>query len=193
MFLQNFRETGRADANAACPYRAGHDKGRLWGVSGLEVVIDGDWRVQTRGGGCVQEEQAAGVLQIEYHEILFGAQDADTRDAALRVIGDCDGAAFVQIVGQGDLSGVRVDAPRRFDLVPLVIPTVSKLTRTQVVPARFAVPRGGLVALVSPARPAGRAGQVKERPIRRERAVGVQRPDNLGAAPRKYAPSVPLP
>lgn len=31
MFLQNFRETGRADANAACPYRAGHDKGRLWG------------------------------------------------------------------------------------------------------------------------------------------------------------------
>ena len=42
MFLQNFRETGQADANAACPYRAGHDKGRLWGVSGLEVVIDGN-------------------------------------------------------------------------------------------------------------------------------------------------------
>lgn len=81
------------------------------GVSGLEVVIDGDWRVQARGGGCVQEEQAAGVLQVEYNEIRFGTQDTDARNAALRVIGDCDGAAFVQIVGQGDLSGVRVDAP----------------------------------------------------------------------------------
>ena len=49
--------------------------------------------------------------RLSINEIRFGAQDADARDAALRVIGDCDGAAFVQIVGQGDLSGVRVDAP----------------------------------------------------------------------------------
>ena len=86
-------------------------RGSLRCASGWEVVIDGDRRVQARGGGCVQEEQAAGVLQVEYNEIRFGTQDADARDAAIRVIGDCDGAAFVQIVGQGDLSGVRVDAP----------------------------------------------------------------------------------
>ena len=79
--------------------------------SDRQVIVDGDRRVQARGGGCVQEEQAAGVLQIEPDGIRFGAQDADARDAALRVIGDCDDAAFVQIVGQGDLSGVRVDAP----------------------------------------------------------------------------------
>ena len=85
-------------------------KGSLGCVSG-DIVVDGDRCVQARGGGGVQEEQAAGVLQVEYHEIRFGTQDADARDAAIRVIGDCDGAAFVQIVGQGDLSGVRVDAP----------------------------------------------------------------------------------
>ena len=108
--------------------------------SDRQVIVDGDRRVQARGGGCVQEEQAAGVLQVEYNEIRFGTQDADACDAAIRVIGDCDGAACIQIVGQGDLSGVRVDAPRRFDLVPIVVP-VSKLTRVQVVPACFAVPR----------------------------------------------------
>ena len=79
--------------------------------SDRQVIVDGDRRVQARGGGCVQEEQAAGVLQVEYNEIRFGTQDADARNAALRVIGDCDGAALVQIVGQSDLSGVRVDAP----------------------------------------------------------------------------------
>ena len=79
--------------------------------SDRQVIVDGDRRVQARGGGCVQEEQAAGVLQIEPDGIRFGPQDADARDAAIRVIGDCDGAAFVQIVGQGDLSRVRVDAP----------------------------------------------------------------------------------
>ena len=82
-----------------------------FGCASGDIVVDGDRRVQTRDGGCVQEEQAAGVLQVEYNEIRFGTQDADARNAALRVIGDCDGAAFVQIVGQGDLSGVRVDAP----------------------------------------------------------------------------------
>lgn len=108
-------------------------------------------------------------------------------DAALRVIGDCNDAALVQIVGQGDLSGVRVDAPRRFDLVPLVIP-VSKIIRVQVVPACFAVPRDDFVALVGIAHPARRAGQVIERPVRWERAVGVPVPTSWGAAPRKYAP-----
>ena len=59
--------------------------------SDRQVIVDGDRRVQARGGGCVQEEQAAGVLQIEPDGIRFGTQDADARDAAIRVIGDCDG------------------------------------------------------------------------------------------------------
>lgn len=66
-----------------------------------QVIVDDDRRVQARGEGRAQEEQAAGVLQVEHGRILPGTQDADACDAALRVIGDCDGAAFVQIVGQG--------------------------------------------------------------------------------------------
>lgn len=109
-----FRISGRRGGLTQMPPALivrGTTRAGFGGVSGLEVVIDGDWRVQARGGGCVQEEQAAGVLQVEYNEIRFGTQDADARNAALRVIGDCDGAALVQIVGQSDLSGVRVDAP----------------------------------------------------------------------------------
>ena len=50
----------------------------------------------------------------------------------------------------------------------------------RVVPACFAVPQGNLVASIGIARPAGRAGQIIERPVRRERAVVIWRPDNLG-------------
>lgn len=40
-----------------------------------------------------RRNRRAGVLQIEYHEILLVRRTPILGDAALRVIGDCDGAA----------------------------------------------------------------------------------------------------